>query len=153
MSHVAITIADAVKDALNGEEFDEEFTAARTQLPEFQLRDMGVLHVTVVPRSDVAELLDRHSDIHLVGVDVAIQKRLSAVDNATLDILLELVQDIADFLNRRAMGNAIWTKTENDPVYAPDHLREFRQFTSILKFTYRVKRTPGSEPASTGTGS
>jgi len=140
--HVAVTVAEAVKDALNGHTFTESFTTTRTQLPEFQLKDMGTLHVTVVPRSDAAELLDRRNDIHVVAVDVAIQQRLETVDNDTLDALLALVQEIADFLNRRAMGDAIWTQTQNDPVYAPDHLRELRQFTSILRITYRVKRTP-----------
>jgi len=26
----------------------------------------------------------------------------------------------------------------NDPIYAPEHLDEFRQFTSLVTFTYRM---------------
>lgn len=51
-----------------------------------------------------------------------------------------LVQEIADFLNRREMGDAIWKKTENKPVYVPEHLREKQQFTSVLTVTYRMVR-------------
>jgi len=141
-AHVAVTVAEAVKDALNGHTFTTAFTAVRTQLPEFKLADMGTLHVTVVPRSDASEGLTRDRDNHTIGVDVAVQQRLSEVNNTTVDALLALVQEIADFLNRRAMGDAIWQTTVNDPVYAPEHLRELRQFTSVLKLSYRLVRTP-----------
>ena len=142
MSSLVTTVAEAVKDALNGETFTQEFTATRTQLPEFQLSDMSDLHVTVVPRSDVGTALTRNQDEHLIGVDVAVQQRLSEVSNTTVDALMSLVQEIADFLNRRTIDGAIWIKTESDPVFAPEHLRELRQFTSVLKITYRLIRTP-----------
>ena len=145
MSNVAVTIAKAVKDALNGNAFTEAFTASRTQLPEFKLADMKTLHVTVVPRSDASEALTRKQDEHMIGVDVAVQQRFGPSemdDNVKIDALLSLVQEIADFLNRLAMGDAIWKATENDPVYAPEQLRELRQFTSVLKLTYRLIRTP-----------
>jgi hypothetical protein len=31
-------------------------------------------------------------------------------------------------------------RTENVPVYAPEHLEEYRQFTSVLTLTFRVVR-------------
>jgi len=47
---VITDIAEAVKDALNGQDFSQAFTAERHYQPLFELKDMKTLHVTVVPR-------------------------------------------------------------------------------------------------------
>jgi len=137
---VIADIAQAVADALNAGNFSQEFTAERVALPQFRLRDMGALHVTVVPREVESEALSRAQDRYEVRVDVAIQKKVSSLDKTELDPLLALVQEVADYLNRRSMAGAAWLKTENKPVYSPEHLRELRQFTSVLTLTYRVVR-------------
>ncbi len=36
-----------------------------------------------------------------------------------------------------ATPHAVWVRTRNDPVYAPEHLAEQRAFTSVLTVTYR----------------
>ena len=143
-------VAQAVADALNGHEFSVPFTAERVALPEFDLAEMQELHMTVVPRQVDSEVLDRGRNTHDVKVDVAVQKKVASVANEEIDPLLALVQEIADFLNRRNLdlspgpagqaGGAVWKKTENSPVYSPEHLREMRQFTSVLTVTYRVVR-------------
>ena len=138
--HVVVQVAQAVTDALNAGTFSMPFTAQRLALPLFTLEEMQVLHVTVVPREVASSVLDRASDEDEVKVDVAVQKRAAAVAVADVDPLLAFVQEIADFLNRRQMGDAIWKKTENKPVYAPEHLREKQQFTSVLTVTYKVVR-------------
>ncbi|HOF18483.1 MAG TPA: hypothetical protein PK082_06210 [Phycisphaerae bacterium] len=133
-------IAQAVADTLNEQDFSVPFTAERVALPEFDLAAMQELHVTVVPRQVDSEVLDRGRDAHDVKVDVAVQKKVASIANEEIDPLLALVQEIADFLNRRNLDGAIWKKTENNPVYSPEHLREMRQFTSVLTITYRVVR-------------
>lgn len=133
-------VAQAVADSLNGHEFSAPFSAERVALPEFDLADMEELRVTVVPRQMDREVLDRGRDTHDVKVDVAVQKKVASIANEEIDPLLALVQEIADFLNRRNLDNAVWKKTENNPVYSPEHLREMRQFTSVLTITYRVVR-------------
>lgn len=133
-------VAQAVADALNGQEFSVPFTTERVAIPEFDLAAMQELHVTVVPRQVDSEVLDRGRDAHDVKVDVAVQKKVASIANEEIDPLLALVQEVADFLNRRNLDNAVWKKTENNPVYSPEHLREMRQFTSVLTITYRVVR-------------
>ena len=120
-------VAQAVADMLNGHEFSTPFTAERVALPEFDLAEMQELHVTVVPRQVESETLDRGRDAHDVKVDVAVQKKVAS---------------LADYLNRRPLAEvgAVWRKTENAPVYSPEHLREMRQFTSVLTVTYRAVR-------------
>lgn len=131
-------IAQGVADALNDASFSMAFTAERVAVPEFELTDMQTLHVTVVPREVESAVLNRASDSHDVKVDVAVQRKLGSLENTEVDPLLGLVQEIADLLNRRNVAGAIWRRTENKPIYAPDHLREMRQFTGVLTLTYRV---------------
>jgi hypothetical protein len=139
--HTVVQVAQAVTDALNAHRtFSMAFTAQRVALPAFTLEEMDVLHVTVVPRDLSRRLFDRARDEQQVGVDVAVQKRVASTAPADVDPLLSLVQEIADFLNRRDVGGAHWRRTENKPVYAPEHLREKRQFTSVLTITYEVIR-------------
>jgi len=138
--HVVVQVAQAVTDALNAGTFSMPFTAQRMALPLFTLEEMQDLHVTVVPREVASSVLDRASDEDEVKVDVAVQKRAASVAVADVDPLLAFVQEIADFLNRRQMGDAIWKKTENKPVYLPEHLREKEQFTSVLTVTYKLVR-------------
>ena len=135
-------IAQAVADSLNGHEFSTPFEAKRVALPAFDLADMQALRVTVVPREIETVALDRARDAHDVKVDVAVQKKVASLGNEEIDGLLALVREIADFLNRRNLDDALWQKTENKPVYSPEHLREMRQFTSVLTATYRISHTP-----------
>ena len=133
-------IAQAVTDALNAESFSMVFTAERKAAPMVKLSEMDSLHVTVVPREVESAALDRTRDSHEVKIDVAIQKRVASLENDAIDPLMALVREIADFLNRRNLSNGLWKKTENKPVYSPEHLREMRQFTSVLTLTYQVTR-------------
>lgn len=133
-------IAQAVTDELNAGSFSMAFTAERKAAPIVKLSEMDSLHVTVVPREVESAALDRTRDSHEVKVDVAIQKRVASLENDAIDPLMALVREIADLLNRRNLGDALWKKTENKPVYSPEHLREMRQFTSVLTLTYQVTR-------------
>ena len=131
-------IAQAVTDALNAESFSMVFTAERKAAPMVKLSEMDSLHVMVVPREVESAALDRTRDSHEVKIDVAIQKRVASLENDAIDPLMALVREIADFLNRRNLSDGLWKKTENKPVYSPEHLREMRQFTSVLTLTYQV---------------
>ena len=136
-------IADAVVTELNGHAFSQPFTAARHYRPVFTLEDMSALHVTVVPKGLTIEQLDRSRNQHDVQVDVAVQKKFSSGDAAELDPLMTLVEEVADFFRLRRLAaypNALWMRTENVPVYAPEHMDDLRQFTSVVTLTFRVAR-------------
>jgi len=136
-----IDIAEAVKEELNGGEFSQAFTAERHYQPVFELKDMKTMHVTVVPKDIEMQLATRNSSQHDCRVDVAVQKKLESADLAEIDGLMGLVEEIAAFLCRRkleSVPNALWIKTANEPIYAAEHLEQFRQFTSILTLTYRL---------------
>ena len=145
---VVIDIADAVTAMLNAASLSQPFTAARHYLPEFDLKEMNELHISVVPAELDEEMSDRSRDRAEYKIHVAVQKRVvkqspPGLDNAAIDGLMTLVQEIDDLLRHKPLAGypqAHWIKTENKPIYDPKHLKEHGQFTSLLAFTYRMVR-------------
>jgi len=140
---VITDIAEAVVEMLNAGSFGQPIEAQRLYSPQFELAEMEDLHVTVVPRGVQILPGGRAHNQHDYTIDVAVQKKLSAADNAEIDTLMDLVDQIADhfrFKRLEGVPNAVWLKTEHQAIYSPEHLREMRQFTSVLTFTFRVMR-------------
>jgi len=140
---LVIDIADAVADELNAGTFSQTFIAERLYRPDFELAEMKTLHVSVVPKGIATSALSRGQNLYDVSIDVAIQKKLAAENEAEIDPLMALVEELADFFRLRrltAVPAAVWLKTENLPVYAMEHLEQKKLFTSVLTFTFRVGR-------------
>ena len=139
-----IDIADAVAAEINAAPpgtFSETVAAQRMVLPEFELSDLADLKVTVVPRGMEITGSTRTLSQYDVQIDIGIQKRIGKSIDADVTALLGLVDELAEFLKRRPLAAApwaAWVKTDNEPIYAPDHLAENRTFTSVLTLTYRV---------------
>lgn len=132
-------IADAVVDALNGQTFSQPVTAERAYRAAFDLQEMKDLHVTVVPKGVELITAGRGVAQSDVQIDIGVQKKLATGDDAEIDELMGLVQEIAEFVRTtRQFGDAAWVKTENTPIYSQEHLGELRQFTSVLTLTLRV---------------
>jgi len=132
-------IADAVVAALNDHTFSQALTAARAYRPVFELQDMKDLRVTVVPKAVELTIAGRGLAQSDVQIDIGVQKKLTDTDDAEIDALMDLVQEIADFLRATGrFGDAAWIKTDNAPIYSQEHLGELRQFTSVLTLTLRV---------------
>ena len=137
-----VAIADAVTAELNGNSFSQAFTAQRLYLPVFDLQSMSDLKVTVVPKGITSSSLDRSRDTFDYHIDVAVQKKVPNQIEA-IDSLMRLVEEIGDYFRSNPLSSypgARCTNVENTPVYAPDHLQELRQFTSVLTLTFRLWR-------------
>jgi len=135
-------IANSVVATLNAGTFAQPFTAERHYLPRFELPDMTTLRVSVVPKGIASQALDRNRDRVDYRIDVAVQHKTDT-DMATLDALMTLVEAIGDYLQGTPLvgyPQARCVEMVNDPIYAPEHLDEFRQFTSLMTFTYRMWR-------------
>jgi hypothetical protein len=75
------------------------------------------------------------------AIDVGVRKKPASVSNAEMDPLVSLVEEIRAFFRRRRLAaypGAMCIRTPIEPVFAPEHLREYGQFTSILGLTFRV---------------
>lgn len=137
-----IAVADAVTAELNATAFSQPFTAARHYEPTFELSAMSTLRVSVVPRSLTSKTLDRSRDSFDFEIDVAVQKKPDPT-LANLDELMELVEEITDHLRLSPLStlpDVRCMEVANAPVYALEHLQEFRQFTSVITLTYRKYR-------------
>jgi hypothetical protein len=130
-------IADAVVAEMNGHAFAQSFAAVRGYVPIYSLEQMASLHVTVVPKTTTLQPHSRASVQMDVSVDIAVQQRVA--DDAAADVLMALVEEIADFFRQRRLASvaAVWVSAENNPIYSPEHLAEKRVFTSVLTLTWR----------------
>ena len=140
---VITDIADAIVAELNAATLSQPVTAVRHYLPQFDLKEMQTLHVTVVPKAVVLASSDRSRGQGDYSIDVAVQKKFETEANVELDPLTNLAEEIADHFRGKRLPsypNAAWIKTEQNVLYAPEHIDELRQFTSVLTFTYRVLR-------------
>ena len=135
---VIVDIADAVVLELNGHVFAQGFTATRAYLPRHELKALDGLKVTVVPRSIATEPLTRARESKVVEIHVGIQQACSLDDIEALDALMDLVEEVREFLRLRHLTNAKWLAIENAPVYDPGHLREKNVFTSLITVTYQA---------------
>jgi hypothetical protein len=133
-----IETADAVVAELNSGTFSQPFVAERGYLPTFELPDLNTLKVTVVPKEDGGKLDTRSSSTHEYAVDIGIQMKPPDVDNASLDPLTYLTQEIADhFLFGKRPGGTTLISPQVRVLYLQDHLHKFRQFTSVVTLTFR----------------
>ena len=134
-----IDIADAVAAALNGHTFSQPFAAQRAYLAAFELKELKDLRVAVVPKGVEMTTAGRGISQSDVQIDVGVLKKLVSADNAEIDALMGLVQEIAEFVRATGrLGGAAWVRSENLPIYSTEHLAEMRQFTSVLTLTFRL---------------
>ncbi len=135
-----VQIVDAVVAELNGATLSQLVVAERHYLPVFDLGEMKDLHVTVVPRAMIVQPAGRTLLQHDYSVDIAVQKKAAPDDADTIDGLMALVEEIAAFFKLRSIVGVpgAWVKTEHAPIYSPEHMEQYRQFTSVITLTYRV---------------
>lgn len=137
---VITDIANAVTDRLNGAVFSQGFTAAMSFRPQYRLKELGTLKVTVVPKGSVRTLESRSAERKDHEVDIGILRRVA--DDAEIQALLDLVEEIEEhFREDRSLAGvpgAACMEIGNDPIYDPEHLDKYRQFTSVVTLTYRL---------------
>lgn len=136
-----LQIADSVLAELNATTFSQLLSVSRSYLPRVELTDLKVLRVTVVPSSMTVAAISRSQTQRDVAIDVAVQKKLGQEQNASLDPLLALAEEIAEHFRAKRLDSfpgALCVKTEFKPIYAPEHIEQLRTFTSVLTLTFRV---------------
>lgn len=143
--------AEAIRDLLNAGSFSLSFTAATTYDAELPLEDMGTLHVDVLSASMTQEPSSRSSVGYNIGVDIAVRYRFGVTDQvsatqqvdidtvgAYIALLEEIAEHLADPDNRvlAITGKASWLRNEIRMPWVPQHMRENRQYTGIMRATY-----------------
>jgi len=137
-------IADAVAAHINAGTYTRPVTAARVYQPAFTLEDLKDLRVSVVPRTVGIAAASRDSSTFECVIDVGVQQKLLAEnEQAAIDALLDLVEEIADHLRLKRLPGApeaAWAGIAHEPVVSSESLEQHRVFTSVLSVTYRVRR-------------
>lgn len=137
-------IADAVAAHINAGTYSRPVSAERMYQPAFTLEDLKDLRVSVVPRTVGITVASRDSSIVECVIDVGVQQKLPAEsEQAEIDALLDLVEEIADRLRlTRLPGapDAAWAGIAHEPVVSSEALEQHRVFTSVLSVTYRARR-------------
>jgi len=141
-------IADAVAVAISDHTFTLPLMVSRAYLPRHELAQLNTLKVTVVPKAIDITSGTRAANQHDCQIDVAIQQHIETndgvLDTDRLDALMSLTQEIADHIRFTQLldtePRASWVRTENSPVYDPDHLGQQHAYTSVLTFTFKVVR-------------
>ncbi|GIK54175.1 MAG: hypothetical protein BroJett014_31480 [Planctomycetota bacterium] len=139
-----VGVADAVAAHINAGTYSRPVIAERMYQPAFTLEDLKDLRVSVVPRTVGISAASRDSSTFECIIDVGVQQKLPAeAEQAEIDALLDLVEEIADRLRLTRLPGApeaAWVGLAHEPVVSSESLEQHRVFTSVLSVTYRVRR-------------
>ena len=137
-----VDVPQAVVNTLNaapGPPWSQPFTATRHYLPIHEKSDLAALTVTVAPRTIEGERLTRGQMQDDLVIDIAIQQACEPTNDAAIDVLVNIVDAIKQYLRTTILTGttgARFVKDKNDPIYSPQHLVKEGIFTSILSVTY-----------------
>ena len=138
-----LQIADSVTAKLNGSTLSKPLIAKRLYVPNFDLEDMKELRVSVVPRELTIGPLDRASNRYDAQIDVAVQQKFKSGDNAEIDPLVTLMEEIADLFRLKRLDSmpvARCIGVEHPVIYSLEHWEQLRQFTSLMTLTFQLAR-------------
>jgi len=152
-----IDAADALVTVLNTASRDDTlsqtFTATRKYVPRVELKDMDTLHVTVVPLSTHGMVVNRgRGKQQFFEFDVGVQKRSTETDpdddDDTFDALVTLIEELDTLLLGQTLtvgsltliGSTQIGGEDGSPrtVCLSEHLDQWRQFTSVSRFSFKV---------------
>jgi hypothetical protein len=142
VSQITQAVVDALNTGVAEDSFAMPFTAERAYLPVYELPEMADLKVTVVPKRRTVAGGTRGASQQDIAVDIAVQKRVNPAELPESDALLALIESIGNYLRFKPLElddvRASWLSIEHEPVYAPEHMEQMNQFTSVLTVTYRL---------------
>ena len=151
MTATLVSTAEAIKDFLNGQSFSMKFDACRSYA-DWKATLEGEdekLHVDViVVRHDDVELVDKTTIAYDNAIQVAVRRKFGQSELVNKRVRIESVDQHVELLeevNKALCGgritgfeDAIWTKSVIEASYVPAHLKDAKQYTGLIRFTYKV---------------
>jgi len=138
-------ITQAVTERLIDAEFTLDFEPTRPDYLEIEPTDHA-LHVTVFPRSEIAESWwTQDTDQSEIAIAVVIRRHLETYDPAAVAALKQLAREIRNTLRNAHPITHLGDYPVNlesiahDPLWAPELLRTAQLFLSILLVTYKTE--------------
>lgn len=151
---VQVKLADAIAAQINAADaadftISPNPTAVRSWAEwDEKLENLNTLYVDVVPAGISSELNDRGELVYTLETDIGVRKRFGQTDQASatgrinasaLDELALLTEELHEFFaadRPTTEQQAVWTEVEYRAPYVRKHLRELRQWTSIVRVTH-----------------
>ena len=87
--------------------------------------------------------MDRSQNRYHGKIDIAVQKKFKDGDNAEIDPLVGLVEEIADVFRMKRLDSLVAARcihVENSVLYSTEHWEQLRQFTSLLTLTFELAK-------------
>ena len=140
-SHL-IEIAEAVKVQLNATTFSQSFTAVRKAAVHPDLKDVtDTLSVFVVPAAERGTTSGRKTTGHEYDVAIGIAQKVASEENAVIDPLTLLAEEIGDAFRFEALTgrDERWVRGQVVP-YVVAALREQNAFLSTVTLTFTGTR-------------
>jgi hypothetical protein len=154
---ILVQVAGAVLDAINAGSFSQQFVAERSYADwDLALEDDeegNKLRVDVVPVGPLRTSLETRGSIgYQPSVDIVTRLKLGPERReadgkftlAEIDALMYFVEELSEFFTAVSLptfDDATWLSTEIVAAYKPSHLREFHQFTGIVRVTFSTNKT------------
>jgi len=133
-------LADAVATAVNAAAVPLPSAAAVAWMPLADRAASDTLACWVVPSTETPGSLSRGQVSYECEVFVALQK--AAANEAEIDGLAGTLEAIGDALMHRPLalpsGTAHFVSMRIEPVLDLDHWNRLKQYTGVLRLTYRV---------------
>lgn len=147
--------ADAVKTLLDGATLSKAFDPRFVYDTNLPLEDADQLHVDIVAAGLACTADSRVSLRYEVAIDIAVRYRFGTIEQDAVDgsiavdeikpyadLLEEIGELLADPDNRKLTDQTVatWVGNEIRFPWVPDHLRQNRQYTGIIRATYLVAK-------------
>jgi len=150
-------LADAIAAVINASGLVAVTAAASWADWDEELQDLDTLNIDVVPSEVTSELNDRGELVYTLGTDIGIRQRFGQANQdsgtgriarASLDALSLLTEQMHELFaadRPTTQTQAVWLEVEYKAPFIRKHLREFRQWTSIIKTTHDWTKPIGAE--------
>lgn len=142
-----VTAADAVVTRINaGSPYSGgAVTSTRKYVPRYERTAAGTLQVVVLPRGDVREPASRTGWREDCYVDVGVYKAITvSTEDADVDSLLLLVEDLKDRVQGQTYGDNTWIRTEgvpaDDPAWHDAELKDLHVLLATFRLVLRAIR-------------
>lgn len=138
-------LAETVKTQLLAAEFSlTPESIQRVYSPEMQLGVAATLQLVVVPAENNLERNDETAFQRTTSIDVGVLYKFNVRDrakipNETIDPLMEFATELADWFcadEYEAPADMVVERVDHIFLFDPNHLRKWRQFTSVIRVSF-----------------
>ena len=139
MNSIAISLAKSVAEKLNLSTLSKSFDAKFVTVASFDLKNISGVMVSVAAKDLSFERISRSQVQKQIRIDIGIQSKLRNIETEVSDLIF-LAEQIAELFDGWANDdfNATCIKVEVEPIYSPEHIRQYKQFISVVTLTFNA---------------